>query len=68
MSSADGYWLIDSSKEDNRKTVIRAIGSTSYVSTSDDMELGVKVKAYFDDDVIITDGDGTYNNPYTISD
>ncbi|HIS37941.1 MAG TPA: DUF5011 domain-containing protein [Candidatus Onthousia faecavium] len=68
LSSADGYWLIDSSKEDNRKTVIRAIGSTSYVSTSDDMELGVKVKAYFDDDVIITDGDGTYNNPYTISD
>ncbi len=68
FSSGGGYWLIDSSKEENRKTVIRAIGSTSYVSTSDDMELGVKVKAYFDDDVIITGGDGTYSNPYTISD
>ena len=68
FSSAEGYWLIDSSREDSRKTVIRATGSTSYVTTADEMSLGVKIKAYFDDDVIITNGDGTYINPYTVSD
>lgn len=67
IASADGYWLIDSSKAADTKTVVRAIGSTAYVGADDSTNLSVKIKAYFDKDVIIKDGEGTYSNPYTVS-
>ena len=67
-SSDGGYWYIDSSKEDGIKTVMYPAGTVTYTSVSDDRTAGVKIKAYLKDDVYITDGDGSLNNPYTIND
>ena len=67
-SSDGGYWLIDSSKNENIKTFMYPAGTISYTNVTDDAETGVKIKAYLKDDVFITDGDGSLENPYTISD
>ena len=68
LSSNGGYWYIDSSKADNRKTVMNAIGTVNYTPVTDEREAGVKVKATLKKDVMITGGSGTLENPYTISD
>lgn len=67
-TSSGGYWLIDSSQEDNVKTVMNPVGTVSYTSVTDDTTRGVKLKAYLKDDVFISDGKGTLDEPYTISD
>ena len=63
-----GYWLIDSSREANTKAVVRSSGTLTYSETSatDDVTAGVKIKAYFNKDVIIEGGSGTIDNPYTL--
>lgn len=63
-----GYWLRDSSKQDNTKAVVRSLGTLTYSNASDNLQAGVKVLAYFDKDVIIESGKGTYLNPYTLID
>ena len=68
LSSNGGYWYIDSSKADNRKTVMNAIGTVNYTPVTAEREAGVKVKATLKKDVMITGGSGTLENPYTISD
>lgn len=67
-SNDSGYWLIDSSKELGIKTVVRSSGTVTYSSASDDLIAGVKVKAYFDKDVIIEKGSGTIDDPYRLID
>ena len=67
-SNDSGYWLIDSSKESVIKTVVRSSGTVTYSSASDDLIAGVKVKAYFDKDVIIEKGSGTIDDPYRLID
>lgn len=67
-SNDSGYWLIDSSKESGIKTVVRSSGTVTYSSASDDLIAGVKVKAYFDKDVIIEKGSGTIDDPYRLID
>lgn len=66
-TSDGGYWYIDSSNENNVKTVMNPIGTVNYTAVTDERTAGVKVKAYLKNDVIITDGSGTKQNPYTIS-
>ena len=61
-----GYWLINSSKEDGIKAVVRSSGTLTYTTASDSITAGVKVKAYFDEDVVIRGGKGTYSEPYTL--
>ena len=63
-----GYWLRDSSKQDNTKAVVRSLGTLTYSNASDNLQAGVKVMAYFDKDVIIESGKGTYLDPYTLID
>ena len=63
-----GYWLRDSSKQDNTKAVVRSLGTLTYSNASDNLQAGVKVLAYFDKDVIIESGKGTYLDPYTLID
>ena len=63
-----GYWLRDSSKQDNTKAVVRSLGTLTYSNASDTLQAGVKVLAYFDKDVIIESGKGTYLDPYTLID
>lgn len=63
-----GYWLRDSSKQDNTKAVVRSLGTLTYSNASDNLQAGVKVLAFFDKDVIIESGKGTYLNPYTLID
>lgn len=65
-SSSSGFWLIDSSKEQNTM-VVRHQGTTSYNGTSDFITVGVKLKVYFSDNIKITDGKGTLESPYKIS-
>ena len=60
--------MIDSSKESGIKTVVRSSGTVTYSSASDDLIAGVKVKAYFDKDVIIEKGSGTIDDPYRLID
>ena len=67
-SSDGGYWYIDSSKEDGVKTVMYPAGTVTYTTVTDDRTEGVKIKAYLKSDVFITDGDGSLEHPYTISD
>lgn len=67
-SSSSGYWLIDSSREDNVKTLMNPVGTVSYTPVTDDFTAGVKVKAYLKNDVYITDGTGILTDPYVISD
>lgn len=67
-SSDGGYWLIDSSKKENTKTIMYPVGTVSYTPVTDDTTSGIKVKAYLKKDVFIKDGDGSLKNPYTISD
>lgn len=68
-SSTGGYWCIDSSKRENTKVVINPVGTTyyDYSNTDDYLQRGVKLKAYLEEDVVITGGKGTMENPYTIS-
>lgn len=65
-SSDSGYWLRDSSKQENTKAVVRSLGTLTYSNASDNLEAGVKVLAYFDKNVIIESGKGTYLDPYTL--
>ena len=65
-SSDGGYWYIDSSKEDGIKTVMNPIGTVSYTNVTDDRTEGVKIKAYLKDNVFITGGDGSLDDPYTV--
>lgn len=67
-SGNGGYWLIDSSNEENIKTMVYPIGTVSYTPITDDTTAGVKVKATFKKDVIITDGSGTLSDPYEVRD
>ena len=67
-STDTGYWLIDSSREDNIKAVVRSSGTLTYSSANDTITAGVKIKAYFDKDVIIEEGSGTLDDPYTLVD
>ena len=67
-SSNSGYWLIDSSNVENIKTMVYSIGTVSYTPVTDDTTAGVKVKATFKKDVIITDGSGTLSDPYEVRD
>ena len=67
-SSNNGYWLIDSSNEENIKTMVYPIGTVSYTPITDDTMAAVKVKAVFKKDVIITDGNGTLSDPYEVRD
>jgi len=68
-SSIGGYWCIDSSKRENTKVVINPVGTTyyDYSDTDDYLQRGVKLKAYLDEFVVISGGNGTIENPYTIS-
>ena len=68
LSTDRGYWLIDSSREENIKTLIRSLGTITYSGAPDSITSGVKVKAYFNKNVFITDGSGTSNDPYEIDD
>ena len=63
-----GYWLRDSSKQDNTKAVVRSLGTVTYSTASDNLQAGVKVLAYFNKDVIIESGRGTYLDPYILID
>ena len=63
-----GYWLRDSSRQDSTKLIVRSLGTVTYAEASDSLQAGVKVLAYFDKDVIIEAGSGTYNDPYTLID
>ncbi len=71
-SNADdsGYWLIDSSRSSNTKAAVRSSGTVTYSETSapDNLTAGVKIKAYFGDNVIIRGGSGTIDDPYTLID
>ena len=67
-SGNGGYWLIDSSNEENIKTMVYPIGTVSYTPITDDTTAGVKVKATFKKDIIITDGSGTFSDPYEVRD
>ena len=66
VSDDTGYWLIDSSKSDNIKNIVRSSGTLTYTSASDEMTAGVKLKVYFDKDVVIASGSGTFEDPYTV--
>ena len=48
--------------------MVYPIGTVSYTPITDDTKAGVKVKATFKKDVIITDGSGTLSDPYEVSD
>ena len=67
-ASDSGYWLRDSSKQENTKVVVRSLGTVTYSTASDNLQAGVKVLAYFNKDVIIESGKGTYLDPYTLID
>ena len=42
------------------------IGTVSYTNVTDDRTEGVKIKAYLKDNVFITGGDGSLDDPYTV--
>lgn len=67
MTCNGGYWYIESSKATNKKTVMNPVGSVSYMPVDDDKTAGVKVKAYLKKNVVITGGNGSLDNPYTIT-
>ena len=67
-ASDTGYWLRDSSEQDYKKVVVRSLGTVTYSTASDNLQAGVKVMAYFDKDVIIESGKGTYSDPYILID
>ena len=68
LSKDGGYWLIDSSKNEEVKTVVRSLGTVTYSNVYEGITAGVKVKAYLNKDVYITNGYGTESNPYRIDD
>ena len=68
IASDSGYWLRDSSKRDYTKVIVRSLGTVTYSTASDNLQAGVKVMAYFDKDVIIESGKGTYSEPYILID
>ena len=68
LSKDGGYWLIESSKNEDVKTVVRSLGTVTYSTVYEGITAGVKVKAYLNKNVYITNGDGTELNPYRIDD
>ena len=68
VANDSGYWLRDSSRQDYTKLIVRSLGTVTYAEASDSLQAGVKVLAYFDKDVIIEEGSGTYDDPYTLID
>ena len=68
VANDTGYWLRDSSRQDYTKLIVRSLGTVTYAEASDSLQAGVKVLAYFDKDVIIEEGSGTYDDPYTLID
>ena len=68
LSRDGGYWLIESSKNEDIKTVVRSLGTVTYSNVYEGITAGVKVKAYLNKNVYITNGDGTESNPYRIDD
>ena len=63
-----GYWLRDSSKKENTKAVVRSLGTLTYSTATDNLQAGIKVLAYFNKDVIIESGKGTFLDPYILID
>lgn len=68
IANDTGYWLRDSSRQDYIKTAVRSLGTVTYSTALDSLNTGVKVLAYFDKDVIIERGSGTYSDPYVLID
>ena len=50
------YWLIDSSKEDENKTMIDMDGTTAFYYKETGRKAGVKIKAYLSKDVYVKSG------------
>ena len=60
------YWLINSSKAKRIKAAVTDIGVVQ-TEVTDYTEFGIRVVGNLNKSVLIVDGKGTYNNPYTIT-
>ena len=61
------YWLINSSRKQYTKAVVSDIGVVMYGDLYDYDEYGVRPVGYLDKDCVIVRGQGTMDNPYTIT-
>ena len=65
--SQHSYWLMNSSKEEDRRYMVSEIGVVFYAIEGTANEAGVRLVGYLDKNCKITTGDGTKEKPYTIT-
>lgn len=65
--SLGAYWFLNSSKEEYTKAVMAEIGTVMYGYINDNIPYGVRPVGYLDKQVSISNGSGTFDDPYVIS-
>lgn len=65
--SQHSYWLMNSSKEEERRYMVSEIGVVFYAIEGTANEAGVRLVGYLDKNCKITTGNGTKEKPYTIT-
>ena len=60
------HWLINSSKQDVTKSAMTDIGVIITI-VGDYDEFGIRVVANLQENIMITKGKGTFDNPYNIT-
>lgn len=60
------YWMLNSSKRKLTVAALTDIGVPINSSYTPYMPFGVRVCGYLEEDLVVTSGNGTHNNPYTI--
>ena len=65
-TDVQSYWLINSSKTENRKYLVSNNNVIYYNEMSDFTVTGVRVRGYLDKNVTILSGNGTKNSPYVL--
>ena len=65
-TDVQSYWLINSSKTENRKYLVSNNNVIYYNEMSDFTVAGVRVRGYLDKNVTILSGNGTKNSPYVL--
>lgn len=62
----NSYWLRDSSNTANRKYLVADAGTVYYDLQLENTDAGIRVVAYIDKNASILDGEGTFEEPYTL--
>ncbi len=67
-TTTNAYWLLESSKNNNRRYLVYYSGTVPYLDELDpQIKAAVKIRAYFDDNIIIKEGQGTIESPFVVS-